>query len=524
IYYDKHGELRAVGVEAKREGIEADAEDKAWPKAEWQVLFITSKIVQTSPAPPKPQLCVDCQPCHATSSRREDGHRRLRRLSALAPPMCADIYRGNTPQRRRYNLETRTDFVLTHPNGWEGTQQSQTRRAAVRVGLIPNSPAGQQRLSFVTEGEANFTSEGLTTHAMEQGKGILVVDAGGGTIDITAYKRSSQDIQSFEVVAPQCMTSETMFTTQLAYELPFSRVGLRDQQGEELPRESKTRFMDDIPNITECFDKGTKLRFDNDDDAQYIKFGRRADKDPLLNIRSGQLKLLGGIDRETACGFKDSNCVFLIGGFAASDWLFVNLKARLSDDTLDICRPDSHVNKAVADGAISFYLDRFVGARVSKYAYGTNLCPLFNPEDPEHIARLAQKIIQLDGRTLISGAYDVILPKNIKVSEVEEYRDSYCRQSEDTSKLQSVTSKIRCYRGTKSNPRWVDEDPDIYSTLCLVTADTPKLPMRTYFRGNSESVYYQVLYDIILSFGLTELKAQIVLKDSNFRLARFVQV
>ncbi|PPQ91084.1 hypothetical protein CVT25_011924 [Psilocybe cyanescens] len=55
----------------------------------------------------------------------------------------------------------------------------------------------------------------------------------------------------------------------------------------------------------------------------------------------------------------------------------------------------------------------------------------------------------------------------------------------------------------------------MYSTLCLVTADTSKLPMRSHLRANSGSVYYQVLYDIILSFGLTELKAQISWKDSN---------
>ncbi|PPQ84845.1 hypothetical protein CVT25_004984, partial [Psilocybe cyanescens] len=190
-----------------------------------------------------------------------------------------------------------------------------------------------------------------------------------------------------------------------------------------------SRFIDDIPNIAECFDKGTKLRFHNDDDAQYIKFGRRGDRDPLLNIRSGQLKLLGSdvasffepsiqcivesIKKQRAESETQIASVFLFGGFAASDWLFVNLKARLSDDTLDICRPDRHVNKAAADGAVSFYLDHFVGARVSKYAYGTNLCPLFSPEDPEHIARSDQKFIQVDGRTLISGAFDVILPNVI---------------------------------------------------------------------------------------------------------------
>ena len=35
IYYDRAGEVRAVGAEATREGIYEIAEDEKWVKAEW---------------------------------------------------------------------------------------------------------------------------------------------------------------------------------------------------------------------------------------------------------------------------------------------------------------------------------------------------------------------------------------------------------------------------------------------------------------------------------------------------------
>ena len=35
IYYDQKGQVRAVGAEAIREGIEEEAEDGKWFKAEW---------------------------------------------------------------------------------------------------------------------------------------------------------------------------------------------------------------------------------------------------------------------------------------------------------------------------------------------------------------------------------------------------------------------------------------------------------------------------------------------------------
>lgn len=54
------------------------------------------------------------------------------------------------------SVQSRIDFVLSHPNGWEGAQQSQMRIAAIRANLIPSSNAGSERIHFVTEGEASL--------------------------------------------------------------------------------------------------------------------------------------------------------------------------------------------------------------------------------------------------------------------------------------------------------------------------------------------------------------------------------
>ena len=70
------------------------------------------------------------------------------------------------------SVQDQIDFVLSHPNGWEGTQQSEMRRAAVLADLIPNTTAGHARLSFVTEGEASLhfsIQNGLPAGAMKVG-------------------------------------------------------------------------------------------------------------------------------------------------------------------------------------------------------------------------------------------------------------------------------------------------------------------------------------------------------------------
>jgi len=68
------------------------------------------------------------------------------------------------------SAECTTEYVLTHPNGWEGAQQQMMRRAAILAGLIPDTSEGYARIRFVTEGEASLhfcIQRGLTTEALK---------------------------------------------------------------------------------------------------------------------------------------------------------------------------------------------------------------------------------------------------------------------------------------------------------------------------------------------------------------------
>ena len=68
------------------------------------------------------------------------------------------------------SVKSHIDFVLSHPNGWEGAQQNEMRRAAVLAGLVPDNASGHSRISFVTEGETSLhfsVQNGLPTGAMK---------------------------------------------------------------------------------------------------------------------------------------------------------------------------------------------------------------------------------------------------------------------------------------------------------------------------------------------------------------------
>jgi hypothetical protein len=88
---------------------------------------------------------------------------------------CASTYIQTTHASGKdlwNSVKTRTEFVLSHPNGWEGAQQNQMRQAAVLAGLIPDTQAGHARIQLVTEGEASLhfcVRNGLATDAIKVG-------------------------------------------------------------------------------------------------------------------------------------------------------------------------------------------------------------------------------------------------------------------------------------------------------------------------------------------------------------------
>lgn len=70
---------------------------------------------------------------------------------------CAQIYIIDTHSETLWDsVASNIDFVLTHPNGWEGAQQSDIRRAAVLAGLVPDTLQGHSCMQLLTEGEASL--------------------------------------------------------------------------------------------------------------------------------------------------------------------------------------------------------------------------------------------------------------------------------------------------------------------------------------------------------------------------------
>ncbi|KAF8152735.1 hypothetical protein BJ912DRAFT_1115639 [Pholiota molesta] len=506
IYYDCSGAVQAIGAEATREGIQEEVEEKQWIKTEGGFI---------RPTPPLP-------------------------LNKTVTEVLADFYRYLLECAASYirsshangpslwsSVKHDIDFVLSHPNGWGGKEQAALRDAAVLGGLVPDnkqtSRGSRGRISFVTEGEASLhfvIQSGILAENLRKGEGILIVDAGGGTVDISSYRQNHTEEMTFEeIAAPHCLFAGSLLVN-------FNAKNFLEKHLED------SEYIDDLDHIVRCFNNRCKAAFKDEDNPQYIRFGNLRDKDPERNILHGQLKLNGSDVKEffqpSATAIKRSVLeqrssadkkiihIVLVGGFSANDWLFDDLTAflRRTDPTLLLVRPEEHVNKAVSDGAVSFYLDHFVRARVAKFTYGTVCSVPYDPNDAAHIRRAETKFVSPSGETRIPGAFCVILAKNTKVLEMTEFRGQFNQVSRSRTGFQSMASPVWCYRGTHTEQKWVDLDPKNYSKLCMITADLSHLNLNPR-KGRQGKTYFRVDYEIVLLFGLTELKAQIAWKENG---------
>ncbi|KAI0308432.1 hypothetical protein OF83DRAFT_259689, partial [Amylostereum chailletii] len=245
IYYDADGKVVATGAEQPPVG-DGDWDDVQPQKLEWFKLLLrprhTAVVNKNIPTPNLPP-------------------------SKKITDVYADFYRYLFARAREYICQTHAngdslwdsiaddiDFVLSHPNGWEGAQQNAMRKAAVEAKLVPDTPSGRERVMFVSEGEASFhycVSSGRIADSIRTGNNVMVIDAGGGTVDLSTYTFSeASPITIKEIAAPGCIFEGSVIVRKRAEQHLITRLGTSKFSGKAY-----------IDSMVDEFDKSTKKRF-----------------------------------------------------------------------------------------------------------------------------------------------------------------------------------------------------------------------------------------------------------------------
>ncbi|KAJ3710598.1 hypothetical protein DFJ43DRAFT_1009224 [Lentinula guzmanii] len=169
-------------------------------------------------------------------------------------------------------------------------------------------------------------------------------------------------------------------------------------------------------------------------------------------------------------------------------------------------------NKAVADGALSYYLDHFVSARVARLTYGTDCARPYNPSNIEHMRRRHTMSTRPSGKQVIPNAFSTIISKGVLVHEETEFKEHYVLESSIRSAYNHVSADIMVYRGRSSCPEWTDVEPRMFSTWCTVYADLSHVVEISGIRDGR--MYFNADFEVVILFGGPEIKAQVSWREN----------
>lgn len=133
------------------------------------------------------------------------------------------------PELTWSSLEHSIEYILTYPGGW-GEQRHIYHQAIERTGLVSSVPEEQSRVHLLTDGQgglhfciAQLLNGEVVNSTVPQG--VVVIDAGGGTIDLSMYSitMASNRISCEEIAPAECMRLSP--TADLLLKHPYLRLG-----------------------------------------------------------------------------------------------------------------------------------------------------------------------------------------------------------------------------------------------------------------------------------------------------------
>ena len=218
LYYDKTGCVSAAGAEVFTESVDVAALTEGWSKAEWLVISYSCRGIRKIHDESRWKLHLP--PKHLISSINADDNLPPLPPGKSAIDILADFIKYLFQCAKTYiqehhlefswsSVEHRNEYIFTHPNGWESVQQIYLQAIEI-AGIIPSTGEGRPRVHILTEGEASLRfciGELINSEVadLEAPRGVVVMDAGGATIDLSMFSISSNLISCEEIVPAECM-------------------------------------------------------------------------------------------------------------------------------------------------------------------------------------------------------------------------------------------------------------------------------------------------------------------------------
>ncbi|KAK7140712.1 hypothetical protein R3I94_013100 [Phoxinus phoxinus] len=417
-------------------------------------------------------------------------------------------------------IATEVTWVLTVPAIWHAAAKQFMREAAIEAGLVTESEP--ERLIFALEPEAasvfcmhlpkdGFIAEEFSTDELKQSPGTqyMVVDCGGGTIDITVHEVVEEGIlKELHAASGNDMGGQKVDGNIISFLKDIFSEEIFDRFEQEHPSELlKLKF--DIANL-KSFDSDVviwcplnlkELASEKQNMESYFEGVRGAKwEDGTIMIEEQQLRRffensLRAIETSIKQIVKNTELsieyMLLVGGYSQSPTLLKFMQKHFGSRHKIIC-PDAP-QVAILKGAIMYgKKPSVVKSRISTLTYGFSVCNTFD----ERIHKGKSKIVNSLGEEYCNVVFSKLVGKGESVLCDEPRKFTHVPVEPDQEAM-----RYRFYSTERQDVIFVDEyQVDLIGSLSVGMGNANK--------GMSREVRLEV------KFGSTEMKATATDKES----------
>ncbi|KAF5350110.1 hypothetical protein D9756_009101 [Leucocoprinus leucothites] len=443
VYYNQRGERIAWGAETSDPDVKAVASEQNWVRVEWFKLSLKpAHLPLVSPSSPDNPPMIPTLPLPTfVTTRRVYTDFLAAMLEHIRMEFCKTHSSGSELWQKLYPT---MDVVFTIPSGWEMKQQYEICAAAVDAGfmgpviwgtkealgadiavvratkreLLMNEAT--QRIRFVSEPEAAIVyaaDSGYISSWLQVGQDVILCDAGGGTIDITAYTVvKTRPLALKEKYASKCVVAGAVLVNRCAQKYisdqlrgtAWDRPHILEQLMDEFEIDTKKRFKS--PFRSYGIGKGGNHEFIED-----------------ANVRDGRL-YIPGEDLEKF--FKPTlRAIKTELHDIYQSYAYSHLEQWGQIKGLNFAKPDGVLAKAVSQGALLWYLTKPIRGHILKAHYGIEASLMVCDIPQEELAD-RNVIVELDGSVIVDGGWSTIAsmgqdldPMTEIVADYERYID-----------------------------------------------------------------------------------------------------
>ncbi|KAH2491504.1 hypothetical protein KXV28_003803 [Aspergillus fumigatus] len=389
-------------------------------------------------------------------------------------------------------------YYLTVPAIWNDAGKAATRAAALQAGFLRDE--NDNRLTLISEPEAAAlfcAKTGLLQ--LKVGDAILIVDCGGGTVDLIAYEVEEE--QPFSVA--ECTAGSGDSCGSTALNRNFSNILRAKIRKMKLPDGSRTAGKVYAKCIMD-FENRIKADFRNNGQKWAVDVGIEADF-PEANIEEGYMTFTNEeilqcfepvvnrileLVRNQIIAIQAQNRslqnVLVVGGFGASEYLFQQIKLHVPPQYQSkVVRPMDSVAAIVKGAVTAGITERVITHRVARRHYlMATLQPFKEGYHPEQY-----RVPSLDGRDRCKYTRQIFVQKGERVKIGEPVKVSFFRQVAPGATLMYEDILYAC-----------DEDvcPEYTKDPHFERMDTP------------QGTFYRVYFDIYLTLDGSEFSAELV--------------